>query len=234
LWWSEWIAQGATVDQAELLEELRCQPTGELAKLSLSVQHDTFLSYIRWGSEQIASAAPEQREAVIEAIVRQDTTTMYGGAEPLPVPTAGGCLDQAPVFWARARREQLDRLLPQELAAECRKMLDAATEMATRHNDIIASARSDASRRMSDLVRPRYSYRPSLIEAAVHCRQQKVRAKRASIWLAKRPFECITGNVVTFEDNRFVVKQGDQVLGGVREAQFRKEYWPLGKIPPTS
>jgi hypothetical protein len=233
-WWHECIGQDRNHYSAELRDLLSHQPTIELAKLAISAQRDIFSSNIRWGSENIASASPEQREAVIDAIVRQDTTRLHDGSELPPVPTAGGCHSEASLFWARARREHLNRLSPEELATECRKMLEVETESATRRNDFMGMARLYTSRRMSALVSSRYSYRPSLIEAAKYCREHKVLAKRASVWLTKHPFECVDGNVVTFQGDRFVVKQGDQVLGGVTEGHFRKLYWPLGKIPPTS
>jgi hypothetical protein len=177
------------------------------------------------------SASPEEREAVVDAIVKQDTTVMYSSTEPPSPPTAGGCLTQAPMFWARARREYLSGLSPEALAVECRKMLEAQAKSAALHNEVMSQARSDASRRMAALVRSRYSYRQSLIEAARHCRQQRVVAKRASAFQAEKPFVCADGSLVTFQDGRFIVKQGDQVLGTVTEGQFRKEYWPLGKNP---
>jgi hypothetical protein len=233
VWWHEWIAKDRNLNAAELHDLLSHQPTIELAKLSISAQLDTFSSYIRWGSENIASALPEQREAVIDAIVRQDTTGLHGGSELPAVPTAGGCHSEAPLFWARARREHLNRLSLEELATECRKMLEVETKRATRHNDIMEMARSDASRRMSALVSSRYSYRASLIEAARYCRQQKLYAARAADELAKKPLKCTDGSVVTFRDDKFVVKRGDEVIITVTAETFQKTYWPLGKIPLT-
>jgi hypothetical protein len=233
VYWNEWNVRDGNIDSAEFRGLLNSQSTIALVNLFMSAQQGTFSANIRWGAEHTASASPEQREAVIDAIVKQDTTGMYGGAEPLPVPTAGGCLNEAPAFWARARREHLSRLSPDELAAECHKMLEAQTKRVALHDDIMGQARSAESRRMAALVRSRYSYRPQLIEAARYCRQNKIFAKRASALLTETPLKCSDGSLVTFQDNRFVVKQGDQVLGTVTDGQFQREYWPLGKIPPT-
>jgi hypothetical protein len=145
----------------------------------------------------------------------------------------GAILDEAPLFWSRARREHLNRLSPEELAAECRKMLEIQAERVALLNDIVSQVRSDASRRMAALVRSRYSYKPSLIEVARYFRQQKISLKRASTLLAEKPLECIDGSLVTFRDDRFIVRPRDQVLGAVTEGQFRRVYWSLGKIPPT-
>jgi hypothetical protein len=212
---------------------LRQQPTIELARLYLEVQQETFASWVLWGSEHLASPSPEQRETVIDAIVLQDTIGQYNGRESLSTATAGGYLDEAPLFWSRARREHLNRLSPEELAAECRKMLEIQAERVALHNDIVSQVRSDASRRMAALVRSRYSYKPSLIEAARYFRQQKISLKRASTLLVEKPLECIDGSLVTFRDDRFIERRRDQVLGAVTEGQFRRVYWSLGKIPPT-
>jgi hypothetical protein len=93
VWWYEWISQDRNLNGAELHHLLSHLPTIELAKLSISTRLNTFSSYIRWGLENIEAASPEQREAVIDAIVRQDTTGLYGGSE-LPTGSDRGRLSQ--------------------------------------------------------------------------------------------------------------------------------------------
>jgi hypothetical protein len=180
--------------------------------------------------DPLASASHEQREAVIDAIVLEDTAGLYGGRESSPTATAGGCLEEAPLLWARTRRERLEDLSTAELEAECRKMLKSEAERVARHNHVMSLARSDASRRMRELVTPRYSYRPALIEAARCYRQQKLYAAGAARELAKRPLKCTDGSVVTFRDHKFIVKRGDEVIRTVTEGTFRKTYWPFGKF----
>jgi len=231
--WNESLAQGGSLDNSEFRYLLSRQPTIELAGLYLGVQLEIFASWVLWGSEHLASGSPEQREAVIDAIVLQGTTGRYSGRESSPTATAGGYFDEAPLLWARTRRERLKDLSMSELATECRKMLEAEAERVAQHNHVIRLARLDASRRMRELVSSRYSYRPALIEAARYCRQQKLYAARAADELAKKPLKCTDGSVVTFRDDKFVVKRGDEVIITVTAGTFQKTYWPLGRIPPT-
>jgi hypothetical protein len=234
VWWNRWIAQDSLLNAKELRNLLELQSTTELSTLAIRAQQDTCYSCILWGAKHSKTATPEQRECVIDAIVRQDTQGLHNGTEQPPVPQAGECLVEAPLHWARARREQLEDLCPAKLAAECRKMLEVAAERATRHDEILALARSDASRRMRALVSTRYSYRACLIEVARHYRKQKVVAKGVRNLLLEKPHDCGSGCVVAFNDGKFVVRQSSRILGAVTEAQFRKEYWPFEKNPPTS
>jgi len=231
--WYQRGAEDGKLDDVEIRDFLSDQSTIELAKLYLRAQQDTFTLWIRWGSEYLPSASPKQREATIDAIVLHDTGGGYNGTESVSTATAGDCLTEAPLFWARARRERLRRLSGEELAAECRKMLEVESERIARTNHVMCLARLYASNRMRDLVSSRYSYRPSLIEAARYCRQQKVVAKRASALLSRKPLECSNGDVVAFLDDKFIVRRLGQVIATVTEGQFQKGYWPLGKIPPT-
>jgi len=227
-WYVHWLTTTAdsSLDPFALLE----LTTSELAHWCVVVHRERMLGNLEWGRQHAAGASAAQRRDVIDAAVALDAKGRYFGTEPAPVTSAGGCLDEGPVLWARARRKQLKGMSGRELADECRRVLDADSARLQRHQEAMAIAGSYASQRGRELVSFRYSYRQALLDAAAHLRGQGVRAKTANSQLAREPFLADDGSVVTSAHDRIIVKRCDDVIGDVSMGQFQREYWRQAKI----
>jgi len=220
---SAWVQDPAVL---ALLTEMQ---TVELANMYVELDRQRMLHNVQWGASNAASASPAQLEDVIDA-VGLDTRGRFFGTELTPTPIAGGCTDQAPLLWSRARRRQLERMFPPELASECQKVLAADSARLEAHGIAVAMAASYASKHGQELVSLRYPYKEALIEAAAHLRRQRFRAKNADLQLFADPFVAGDGSIVTGENGTIVVRRGEKVIGRVSIGQFQRKYWPQAKI----
>lgn len=229
-WYIHWLTSAdANLDPLALLE----LTTLELGNWSLALLRDMMLANVQWGAANAASASDVDRKDVIDGAVGTETHGRFYGTEPVPEPTAGGCVDQAPLFWARERRRHLEKMSGTELATECANILAVEAAQSQRHDAVVSAIRRTKSSQMSKLVNVRYDYTRALIETAKHFRNRGKKVKEAIRRLEKTPYECADGTTISSNKGDLVVQQGDRVTR-ITHNQFTKRYWPRGLLPPTT
>lgn len=174
--------------------------------------------------------SPEEREAVVTALIALEIPALYSGQEEEPVPALDSrFFKDGPLLWARWIRPRLEAASDAELQAHCIAVLMREAETGRMWEE----RRALTAMEMSALAKKRHSRteegRAAIRAAARHLRSRDLNSKQALRELENAPFNHDQIIVQAHADRVSAYDNDGKQITSLTQKWFVNKVWPSAR-----